>query len=108
MCIDGTLRGNSVVGPAYVIENNTSDVIAEVGDSYIPYAGITALQVRLPQTVGERLSYAQALLDLGEYSQINAGTSLAPSGCDVPAVPLTSATEETTGEGVKRVGNPKR
>ena len=101
VCIDGSLSGNSVVGPAYVIEAipdesadaesaNSGEPATAVGDSYEPYAGLSTFQVRQPQTVGGRIFYAESLLDLSEYSRINAGTSLAPSECDVPIVESAS------------------
>jgi len=118
VCIDGSLSGNSVVGPAYAIdaivadsadaeqpadpdENEGTSGVTEVGDSYRPYAGLTSFQVRQPQTVrvGEassqalRIFYADSLLDLSEYSRINAGTSLDDSECDVPAVDAASSAD---------------
>ncbi|MEO1621657.1 MAG: hypothetical protein AAFU53_11580 [Cyanobacteria bacterium J06632_3] len=87
VCIDGTVSGNSVVGPAYVLDSvdlEEGDERLEVGDAYEAYAGIATLQVRQPSTVGDRIAYGESLLDLSEYSRINSGTSLAPTECDVP------------------------
>jgi len=109
ICISGRLSEDTVVGPAYTIDAVTVDTngesisqnkVTEVGESYEPYAGVATFQVRQPrivrvdatasQAAGEdlqqtvRIVYAESLLDLSEYSRINAGSALAPSDCDVP------------------------
>ena len=87
ICVTGTLSGDVITGAAY--PGDTADVAQEsareIGDAYDPY-GSGALQIRQSQTVGDRTYYAGALLDLSNFSRINAGTALAPTACEVPTV----------------------
>ncbi|MEL7225250.1 MAG: hypothetical protein AAGL17_10375, partial [Cyanobacteria bacterium J06576_12] len=96
ICIDGTVSGNSISGEAYPFgtsadvsnaeDSDTEETAtSEVGESFVPFLGFTNLQVRQPRQVGEFTYYADALLSISEYSRINAGTSLAPTECNVPA-----------------------
>lgn len=103
VCVDGVLRSNSVLGPAYVMNPIPLDTVASETDaqgtptaaaaSYQPYEGRPSFQVRQPQVLGSRLFYAESLLDLSEYSRINAGTALAPTACDVPSSTLETAVD---------------
>ncbi|MEL6261081.1 MAG: hypothetical protein AAFR12_08430 [Cyanobacteria bacterium J06626_6] len=112
ICVSGTVSGNSITGSAYpqsteaetsadgetevngedeaeaeaTVENDT------VGETYQPYT-ISALQIRQPRTVAGRTYYAGALLDLSEYSRINAGTALAPTSCEIPSTDDSAAND---------------
>ncbi len=111
ICVTGTVSGDTVVGAAYpesafldstveVIaddventeeESGTAIEYAEVGDSFRPY-GSTTLQVRQSRTVAGQTYYVGALLDLSNFSRINAGSSLAPISCKAPtSVPAIDA-----------------
>ncbi|MEL7143056.1 MAG: hypothetical protein AAFY33_13825 [Cyanobacteria bacterium J06643_4] len=93
ICVTGTLSGDVITGAAY--PDDTADIeqesAREVGDEYEPY-GSGALQIRRSQTVGDRTYYADALLDLSNFSRINAGTALAPTACEVPTVEAAAET----------------
>lgn len=99
ICVTGLVGGNSVVGAAYPDEAiapqaNTADVSsAAAGNAYTPFAGLSSLQVRQPRTVADRTYYADAKLDLSEYSRINAGAAIAPTECELPASDIDADTE---------------
>lgn len=95
ICVTGTLSGDVITGAAYPDDTaNIEQVSArEVGETYEPY-GSGALQIRRSQTAGDRTYYAGALLDLSNFSRINAGTALAPTACEVPTVEDSAETAD--------------
>ena len=108
----GTVTDNTIEGAAYAMVSQTTespDAAAEAGseepeveieavpeaeaeerkfpdasEAYEPYS-ISALQVRKGRTVADRLIYDDVVLDLSEYSRINAGSAIAPTECNIPA-----------------------
>ncbi|MEL6602642.1 MAG: hypothetical protein AAFP20_05380 [Cyanobacteria bacterium J06614_10] len=100
VCVTGTVSGNTITGSAYPQqpsegEATTAAVPADetavtngekdaAGETSQPYA-IGGLQIRQPRTVAGQTYYAEALLDLSEFSRINAGFALAPTSCEIPS-----------------------
>ena len=92
ICVTGTLSGNTITGAAYPNTTDETNTPEAVGESFVSY-GSGGLQVRLPQTVGDRTYYPSALLDLTNFSRINAGTALAPTDCVVPTTDSPSGND---------------
>ncbi|MEL6469701.1 MAG: hypothetical protein AAFQ74_08240 [Cyanobacteria bacterium J06623_4] len=103
ICVTGTVSGNTITGSAYPqqpqqqieTEATTAAVPADdaaeangekdaAGETSQPYA-IGGLQIRQPRTIAGQTYYAEALLDLSEFSRINAGFALAPTSCEIPS-----------------------
>lgn len=79
ICVTGIVSGNTISGTAYP---------HSAADS--PYGSSGALKVKQSRTVtaGEQTSryYASAILDLSNFSMINAGASLPPETCRIESV----------------------
>lgn len=84
ICVTGTVSGDMITGAAYPYDTTDSlqDSVRQIGEDYEPY-GSGALKIRRTRTEGNRLYYAGALLDLTEFTRINAGSSLPPANCQV-------------------------
>lgn len=84
ICVTGTVSGDIITGAAYPYDTTDTlqDSVRQIGETYEPH-GSGALNIRRTQTDGDRLYYAGALLDLAEYTPINAGSSLPPSSCQL-------------------------
>ncbi len=82
ICITGSVNGDTISGAAY--PDDTTDTLQDsarnIGETFEPY-GSGALQIRRTRTEGNRLYYASAILDLSNFSRINAGSSLPPTRC---------------------------
>ncbi len=102
ICVTGIVSGDTVTGAAYVTSVsemtegestalNAPTENAEVGESFRSYEK-TPLQVRQSRTVAGQTYYTGALLDLSEFSRINAGSSLAPTNCESPTT-LTQSSD---------------
>ncbi|MEM7066323.1 MAG: hypothetical protein AAF572_24540 [Cyanobacteria bacterium P01_B01_bin.77] len=77
ICMTGRVSGNTVAGQAYP-ENGVARNLAE---EFANWGPATFLRVRRTRgEVGERY-YGSATLELNDFSQINAGSSLPPSRC---------------------------
>ena len=64
----------------YDTTDSQQDSAQQIGENYEPYRN-GALKIRRTRTEGNRLYYAGALLDLTEFTPINAGSSLPPNSC---------------------------
>ncbi len=82
ICVVGSANGNTVSGAAYPYDTTDTlqDSARNIGETFEPY-GSGALQIRRTRTEGNRLYYASAMLDLSNFSRINAGPSLPPTRC---------------------------
>lgn len=82
ICITGSANGDTISGAAYPYDTTDTlqDSARNIGETFEPY-GSGALQIRRTRTEGNRLYYASAVLDLSNFSRINAGSSLPPSRC---------------------------
>ncbi len=82
ICVTGTVNGDVITGAAYPQDTTGSQrsSIQQIGENYEPYSN-GALKIRRTRTEGSRPYYAGALLDLTEFTPINAGTSLPPASC---------------------------
>jgi len=95
VCVDGTLSGNTILGTAYTetaaeAVTATEAVNKEAAESTGEYValGETGLQVRAGVTLGEQTLYSDALLNLDDFSRINAGSAIAPTAClSIPTMP---------------------
>lgn len=97
ICVTGVVSGDTISGSAYPhspVASMKADSMKgdrATGESFEPY-GNGALQVRRINTAGEGeqtgLYYASAVLDLSDFSMINAGAGLPPERCQV--VPTVS------------------
>ncbi|MBE9068902.1 hypothetical protein IQ260_19855 [Leptolyngbya cf. ectocarpi LEGE 11479] len=77
ICVTGRVSGNTVAGQAYP-ENGVARDLAE---EFAAWGPATFLRVRRTRgDAGERY-YSSATLELNDFSQINAGSSLPPSRC---------------------------
>ena len=84
---------NSEVTESEIIDAETVDAettdaenkesAREIGDTFEPY-GSGALQIRQSRIVDGQIYYEEAMLDLSNFSRINAGSSLSPTECDRP------------------------
>ena len=85
ICVTGIVSGDTVSGTAY--PRGGAD-LADLAD--LPYGGSGALQVRQSRAVaaGEQtdLYYTSAVLDLSDFSMINAGASLPPETCRIESI----------------------
>ena len=84
ICVTGVVNGDMITGAAYPYDTTDSlqDSARQIGENYEPH-GSGALQIRRTRTDGNRLYYAGALLDLTDFTPINAGSSLPPASCQV-------------------------
>ena len=84
ICVTGTVSGDVITGAAYPYDTTDTlqDSARQIGETYEPH-GSGALKIRRTRTDGNKLYYAGALLDLTNFTPINAGTSLPPSSCQV-------------------------
>ena len=82
ICVTGTVSGDVITGAAYPYDTTDTlqDSARQIGETYEPH-GSGALKIRRTRTDGNKLYYAGALLDLTNFTPINAGTSLPPSSC---------------------------
>ena len=77
ICVTGRVSGNTVSGQAYPYDGGARDLTEE----FAAWGPAAFLRVRRTQgTEGERY-YNSAILELSDFSQINAGSSLPPSSC---------------------------
>lgn len=108
ICMTGTVRDDTISGSAYShretaveirdetesaeinsqaeeetgsSEIDEKEIIREVDDTVEAY-GNGALQLRQSSTVNGQLYYQEAVLDLSNFSRINAGSALAPTECN--------------------------
>lgn len=81
ICVTGLASGNVITGAAYPYDTTDAlpDSDRDLGETVEPYG--SALQIRRTQQEGNRLYYASAVLDLNNFSRINAGASLPPTQC---------------------------
>ena len=84
ICVTGTVSGDVITGAAYPYDTTDTlqDSARQIGETYEPH-GSGALKIRRTRTDGNKLYYAGALLDLTNFTPINAGSSLPPSSCQV-------------------------
>ncbi len=86
MCVTGIVSGNTVTGSAYPFGN--AETAAETGDEMTLQAygngALVVSQTTISQTDG--LYYARAILDLSNFSMINAGVVLPPVRCGAAPV----------------------
>ncbi|MEO0352263.1 MAG: hypothetical protein AAF282_19665 [Cyanobacteria bacterium P01_A01_bin.15] len=77
ICVTGRVSGNTVSGQAYPADGAARDL----AESFDAWGSAPFLRVRRTRgSEGERY-YASATLELNDFSRINAGSSLPPSGC---------------------------
>lgn len=107
ICVTSTVSGDTITGAAYPYDMTDTQQDSVAPNSVIPnsvtpnsvvpasamQAGArqvdekyksfssSALKVRKTATEGDRLYYADALLDLSSFTPINAGSSLPPDSC---------------------------
>lgn len=84
ICVTGIASGNRVSGEAYPDDraNTVQQSDRNIGDFEQPGNG--ALQISQPaRTASGGLYYAGAILDLSNFSMINAGSSLPPASCNI-------------------------
>ncbi|MEO1401379.1 MAG: hypothetical protein AAFV72_08990 [Cyanobacteria bacterium J06635_1] len=77
ICVSGRVSGNTISGQAFPYNGEVRD-LAESFESWGP-AGF--LQVRRAQVVEVGNFYDSAILNLNDFSRINAGAVLPPGGC---------------------------
>lgn len=77
ICVTGRISGNTVTGQAYPRDSAVRDLAEE----FAPWGPATFLQVRRTQADGDNRYYGSAILELNDFSRINAGASLPPSSC---------------------------
>lgn len=92
ICVTGVVSGDTVSGSAYpqAAVDSPSESDRTLSGNFQPY-GSGALQVRNPRTASigtdeasrSGLYYASAVLDLSDFSMINAGSSLPPQSCRI-------------------------
>ncbi len=83
ICVTGIASGNTVSGEAYPNDTTATFQDSDIGQTFQP-DGSGALQIRrTTRADNERLYYAEAVLDLSDFSMINAGSSLPPASCNV-------------------------
>ena len=82
ICVTGSVNGDTVSGAAYPYDTTDTlqDSARDIGETFEPHSS-GALQIRRTRTEGNRLYYASAMLDLSNFSRINAGSSLPPTRC---------------------------
>lgn len=77
ICVTGRVSGNTVAGQAYP----ANGVARDLAEEFAAWGPATFLRVRRTRgDAGERY-YSSATLELNDFSQINAGSSLPPSRC---------------------------
>jgi hypothetical protein len=86
MCLMGIVSGNTVTGLAYPYSSTTGTAIEGIDNSdnnseALQAYGSAFVVNRSERTEAGRLFYSSSVLDLSNFSMINAGVSLPPSGC---------------------------
>lgn len=78
ICVTGRVSGNTVNGAAHPYDGTARDL----GETFESWGPATFLRVR--RTRGEEgdQHYASAVLELNDFSKINAGSVLPPSSCE--------------------------
>lgn len=77
ICIRGTLKGNTVTGQAFPYDNTVNNT----GETFTAWGPSRSLQVRRGVEAGSRSRYEGALLNLTNFSRINAGRQMPPRSC---------------------------
>ncbi|MEM9805198.1 MAG: hypothetical protein AAF959_07945 [Cyanobacteria bacterium P01_D01_bin.56] len=77
ICVTGRISGNTVTGQAYPGDGTARDLAEE----FSFWGPATFLQVRRTQGSEGSRYYGSAILELNDFSRINAGSSLPPSSC---------------------------
>ncbi|MEA5465440.1 hypothetical protein [Leptothoe sp. PORK10 BA2] len=77
ICVTGRVSGNTISGQAYPNDGVASDL----GENFTAWGPARFLRVR--RTLGDEGDryYSSAILELNDFSRINAGSSLPPSSC---------------------------
>jgi hypothetical protein len=77
ICVAGVVSGNTVTGSAYLKSSE------QISEATLQAYGSGALVVNQPTpTASGELYYAEAVLDLSNFSMINAGVVLPPASCE--------------------------
>lgn len=92
VCVTGVASGNTVSGTAYPHAAGSADQSDRNTESTLAPFGSGVLQVRQARTENESLYYAGAVLDLSNFTPINAGSSLPPESCGM--TPTMASVEE--------------
>ncbi|NEP63624.1 MAG: hypothetical protein F6K31_43160 [Symploca sp. SIO2G7] len=79
VCMAGRVTGNTVTGQAYPDSGVTQDLAEE----FAFWGPATFLRVRRSRGNEGARYYGSAVLELGDFSKINAGSSLPPSTCEL-------------------------
>ena len=77
ICVTGRVSGNTVTGQAYPVDG----VARDLAEEFSFWGPATFLQVRRTQGDEGQRYYGSAILELNDFSKINAGSSLPPSSC---------------------------
>ncbi|MEM8806737.1 MAG: hypothetical protein AAGF01_11975 [Cyanobacteria bacterium P01_G01_bin.38] len=77
ICVSGRVSGNTISGQAYPYSSEVRDL----AESFEPWGPAGFLQVRRAQTVETGDFYDSAILNLNDFSRINAGAVLPPERC---------------------------
>ena len=84
ICVTGIASGNTVSGEAYPEGSASTVSDRTVASETFQPQGSGALQIRhTTRTASGGLYYAGAILDLSNFSMINAGPSLPPASCNM-------------------------
>ncbi|MEM7797167.1 MAG: hypothetical protein AAF579_22275 [Cyanobacteria bacterium P01_C01_bin.118] len=78
ICVTGRVSGNTVSGTAYPYDGTARDL----GETFATWGPATFLRVRRPRGEEGDQHYASAVLELNDFSKINAGSVLPPSSCE--------------------------
>ncbi|MBD1937118.1 lysozyme inhibitor LprI family protein [Microcoleus sp. FACHB-68] len=84
ICIDGKVNGNTVAGQAVETSEppfNTKETVISTGEQFVKWDLARNLDVRRGQKVGNKIRYRSALLNLKDFSRINAGNRQPPRSC---------------------------
>ncbi|MEM6255199.1 MAG: hypothetical protein AAF821_19980 [Cyanobacteria bacterium P01_D01_bin.156] len=77
ICVEGRVTGNTITGQAYP----RNGVTQTLGEDFAFWGPASFLRVRRSQGEGGQRYYSSAILELSDFSRINAGSSLPPSSC---------------------------
>ena len=83
VCVTGQVSGNAVIGASYSAEAAETEAAETVADAVSTSASEGVAPMSQIERVGEAVISEQAVLDLSEFSIINAGTMLPPVSCEV-------------------------
>lgn len=75
-CVVGRVSGNTVTGQVY-----PDGVVRDLAEEFAFWGPATFLRVRRTQSNEGARYYGSAVLELNDFSKINAGSSLPPSNC---------------------------